>query len=105
MATLSRNLWPAMIRMYITFLCLSDKRIILTLPLIFVLALSPLILTKQVKERMVKTVKEDEHIPGTRKENYRNTKAPFGRGVTLGVLAGLFAIIRHCLGASSFIIV
>jgi len=176
MATLSRSSWLAMIPMYLTLLYFSDKKLILIVGLIFLLALSPLILTKSVKERAIKTIKENEQIPGTikvfgfvldqsasdrimhyktaikmwlkkpilgygvtggflvdaqffrvlvegglagliafclllraiyinLKENYRKTRTPFGKGLTLGVLAGLFAIIGHCFGASSFIIV
>ncbi|MDD5169482.1 MAG: O-antigen ligase family protein [Syntrophales bacterium] len=39
------------------------------------------------------------------KETYLKTNDPFFKGLTLGYLTGFFAILAHCVGANTFIIV
>ncbi|NOY70499.1 MAG: hypothetical protein GXP53_13620 [Deltaproteobacteria bacterium] len=38
-------------------------------------------------------------------ENYRRAISPFARGLTMGYIAGFIALVVHCIGANTFIIV
>lgn len=176
MATLSRSSWVGLIPMCAALLYFGERKLILTLGLVLILAASPLLMTKQVKERALQTVQGDRQIPGTRiiagitldqstsdrfshfekafkmwmkrpvfgygvtggfmvdsqifrvmveaglvglvafflllraifsnlRDNLKKVTTPFGKGVTLGVLAGFFGLTGHCIGASTFIIV
>lgn len=57
-ATLSRSSWLALIPMVLTLVYFSKKRIQILIPVLIVLALSPLILPKAVVDRALYTVKQ-----------------------------------------------
>ena len=57
-ATLSRGSWLALVPMIFTLIYLSKKKLIIIIPLIIIVIMSPVIITKNVKDRALHTVSQ-----------------------------------------------
>lgn len=62
MATLSRSSWLAAIPMLLTLTILSRRKLVIIVPLVIVVLISPFILPKAVKDRALYTVTQEKHL-------------------------------------------